>query len=143
MTEMYHATDHALTEMARLKFDKLHSICGDDFDDAGYTFDGAWSESFSTLEPYLTEIGLVVTRDGDRILYSWPVGKEVQRFLRAVSTIIHIEYDSEFIDTLWSGWQLGGDDNVDYFGGYIDSIADILDEWEDPMNDNAPHELKA
>ena len=147
MTKIYHATDRALTELARNKYDELNSICGDarDGDDAGYTFDGALSESFSTLEPYLTEVGFIRTIDGNGdVSFTWPIGKEVQRFLRAVSTIIHIEYDGpDELNLMWNAFSLGGDDDVDYFGGYIDSIADILDEWEDPMNDNAPHELKA
>ena len=147
MTKMYHATDRALTEMARMKFDKLNSICGDVLDepDAGYTFDGALSESYSTLEDYLTEIGFIRAVNEHGVLtFTWPVGGEVQRFLHAVSTIIHIEYDGpDGLNLMWNAFSLGSDDDVDYFGGYIDSIADILDEWEDPMNDNPPHELKA
>lgn len=56
-----------------------------------------------------------------------------QEMLRAISSLTGAEYESSADSIYWNIWQafgLGGDDYVDYFGGYIDTIADMADLWE-------------
>ena len=156
MTLVYRATNRALTELAR-RHDP-DGICGS-IDDPHYTVYGAFTESLgrpSVFEDYLTAVGLVITlpqgksnKPDDAVTFQWNDNAgQLQSFLHAVSTIVDIEYEAYDYDdpkcnALWTAFGLSGDDSSDYFGGYLDSIADAFDLWQDPIHDNAPHELKA
>ena len=135
----YHVTDDEITKLVREKCaddTEITTTAGLFYDaddpDGAYTVMGAFSESNTpAYRAYLAGFGLVVDHENNMMTFT--DNKDVLDVMRHIAHLVHLEYDNidDVPQLMWKLFDLGGDDDVDYFGGYINAVADAIELWID------------
>lgn len=104
---------------------------GDDSEDAPFTANDVFTidEAKPAFTAFLRENGLFVADDKETVVYDPQTFPRIRQECDALTD----EYeggDTTNSDSLWSKYGLGGDDDVDYHGGYIQQFLDLLEAYD-------------